>query len=443
VLVLASASLADVIGTPYAMRFWGNVTINGALAPSGTVVDAYDPDGVHCGTYTIREGAQYIGHYGDMFVYGDDPSTVGVDEGCESGNLIRFQINGRDATPTIIIGDIYWENGFDPHNNVDLAVNDATFGISLADPPEDKTGPPTTTLRFYVGVQNMGNGLDFFSIEAASSIGGWTITVPDLPVYGNPGEIVYTYFDVNIPAWPGNDPNLLNYAVYSNLDPTARVEGSVYATAEIGTVYAVSLISLLDDRYVDADEVVVFDVDFTNTGNTTDDYQIAAYSAEGWMISLQAGFVTLNPGEDGSLFFMVTVPGYVEVGDMDVINYSIVSNSDPAVSDNGALELTVQDPTDVGDGDWTLLPNQVALAQNYPNPFNPTTTIEFNLPSRSRVSMSIIDILGRTVERMDMGSLSAGIHQIVYDASALSSGVYFYRLETNMGSESRKMMLLK
>ena len=105
--------------------------------------------------------------------------------------------------------------------------------------------------------------------------------------------------------------------------------------------------------------------------------------------------------------------------------------------------MTSQSPTDVGDDVVGLLPNSLHLAQNYPNPFNPTTTIAFSLPARSQVNLEIINVLGRTVDRLDLGALSNGSHSVEYDGSSLASGVYFYRLVTERGHETRKMILLK
>ena len=105
--------------------------------------------------------------------------------------------------------------------------------------------------------------------------------------------------------------------------------------------------------------------------------------------------------------------------------------------------LTSENPHDVCDDVVGMLPNSLHLAQNYPNPVNPTTTIACTLPSRSQVNLEIINVLGRTVDRLDLGALSNGSHSVEYDGSSLASGVYFYRLITERGHETRKMILLK
>ncbi len=87
--------------------------------------------------------------------------------------------------------------------------------------------------------------------------------------------------------------------------------------------------------------------------------------------------------------------------------------------------------------------NNFALRPNYPNPFNATTEIRFDLPLAMQTSLKVYDVLGREVAELAGGVMSAGSHTLIYDASGLSSGVYFYRLEAGAFGETRKMVLLK
>ena len=92
------------------------------------------------------------------------------------------------------------------------------------------------------------------------------------------------------------------------------------------------------------------------------------------------------------------------------------------------------------------LPMAFSLAQNYPNPFNPSTTIGFELPDAGLVSLKIYDLLGREVATLvDEEAFDAGTQEVVFDAHALSSGVYFYRVVVNGGEfqKMNKMVLLK
>ncbi len=91
----------------------------------------------------------------------------------------------------------------------------------------------------------------------------------------------------------------------------------------------------------------------------------------------------------------------------------------------------------------TRLPSSPHLAQNYPNPFNPSTTIAFYLPRTARVRLEVFNVLGRRVTSLIDHRLSAGSHQVVWDAQDAASGVYFYRLSTEAFATTRKMVLLQ
>ncbi len=88
-------------------------------------------------------------------------------------------------------------------------------------------------------------------------------------------------------------------------------------------------------------------------------------------------------------------------------------------------------------------PRDFSLSQNYPNPFNAQTRIDFSLDKPSRVTLEVYDILGARVATLFEGRREAGAHSLVWDASEISSGVYFARLMVGEESISRRMVLLK
>ncbi len=89
------------------------------------------------------------------------------------------------------------------------------------------------------------------------------------------------------------------------------------------------------------------------------------------------------------------------------------------------------------------VPALFELHQNYPNPFNPATTISFTLGKAGITTLVVYNVLGQKVATLVSGNLSAGRHDVKFDASAVSSGMYFYRLESGNLSSVKKMMLLK
>jgi len=88
-------------------------------------------------------------------------------------------------------------------------------------------------------------------------------------------------------------------------------------------------------------------------------------------------------------------------------------------------------------------PEVFSLSQNYPNPFNPVTVIKYQLPIKSSVTLKIFDLLGKEVETLVNEDKDAGYYQAVFDASNLSSGIYFYTLQTENYFVTKKMILLK
>ncbi len=90
-----------------------------------------------------------------------------------------------------------------------------------------------------------------------------------------------------------------------------------------------------------------------------------------------------------------------------------------------------------------VTPRDFALDQNYPNPFNPNTIIRFSLQSSHVTRLTVYDILGREVAVLINQPMPAGTHQVTFDASGLSSGMYVYRLTSGGQSITRRMMLIK
>ncbi|VAX27407.1 hypothetical protein MNBD_IGNAVI01-69 [hydrothermal vent metagenome] len=90
-----------------------------------------------------------------------------------------------------------------------------------------------------------------------------------------------------------------------------------------------------------------------------------------------------------------------------------------------------------------VTPKVFALSQNYPNPFNPTTIIQYSIPTNNFVTLKVYDVLGREVKTLVSKEQSAGVYNVEFNASSLTSGVYFYRIEAGSFVSVRKLMLLK
>jgi hypothetical protein len=96
--------------------------------------------------------------------------------------------------------------------------------------------------------------------------------------------------------------------------------------------------------------------------------------------------------------------------------------------------------TDVKDN---LVPVTFSLKQNYPNPFYPSTAIEFSLPKGDNVKLEIFDVLGRSIQTIINEYKEAGNYKVYFNASALPSGIYLYRIDSGVNISVKKMILMK
>nr|MBC8278113.1 T9SS type A sorting domain-containing protein [FCB group bacterium] len=163
--------------------------------------------------------------------------------------------------------------------------------------------------------------------------------------------------------------------------------------------------------------------------------------------------ITLNPGGSIIRDMTQTIPGAAPVGDYI---YRCNAGMYPAAvmaSDEFPFEKSGVDAS--SGGEWLLdgwegplalestLPSVYELRQNQPNPFNPETNIEFGLPQAGKVEILVFNLLGRQVAELQNGFMAAGYHTVTFDASTMSSGVYFYMMKTADHTQVKKMLLVK
>jgi hypothetical protein len=101
------------------------------------------------------------------------------------------------------------------------------------------------------------------------------------------------------------------------------------------------------------------------------------------------------------------------------------------------------DTKSIAVSDDVVTPKSYMLEQNYPNPFNPSTQISYRLPTEQHVRLSILNIAGQVVQILVDEKQSFGTHTMIFSNNALTSGVYFYKLETSHFVDVKKMVLIK
>jgi hypothetical protein len=114
----------------------------------------------------------------------------------------------------------------------------------------------------------------------------------------------------------------------------------------------------------------------------------------------------------------------------------------------GFWQAGVTSPTDVEEIVTPELPFTYSLSQNYPNPFNPSTVIEFTVPRRGQIEISVYNLLGQRVTTLIDEPMQPGVYRTVWYGTdqagrRVASGIYFYRLEAERFVQTKKMVLLK
>ena len=133
--------------------------------------------------------------------------------------------------------------------------------------------------------------------------------------------------------------------------------------------------------------------------------------------------------------------GSVSISDKNIV---VGDENFPAGAATGAAYVFIVALLPVGiDVGASEIPTGFSLDQNYPNPFNPGSTIKFSLPRTGFVTLKVYNLLGEEVATLVAENLSVGKYQIEWDASGLSSGVYYYRLQSDQFVETKKLTLLK
>jgi len=146
-------------------------------------------------------------------------------------------------------------------------------------------------------------------------------------------------------------------------------------------------------------------------------------------------------GFDGIL---KTTNGGIDWGDQNITNQLIWSvdfineNTGWVVGNSGLILKT----TDSG-GSINMVPRTFTLYQNYPNPFNPKTRIKFYISDYSATTIIVYDMLGKIVSTIANGYYGPGKYEADFDASNLSSGIYFYRMQSGTFTDTKKMILIK
>ncbi len=218
-------------------------------------------------------------------------------------------------------------------------------------------------------------------------------------------------------------------------DGGGGLQGYQYAVTKLGP-HPVADRDKIDFGYLEIGDENVQSVTISNLGNaplTIREQYIAEYGKHAFSIAH-------------------ALPIRVEVGEsayIDIVCHPVTTGPQQATLiidtydiDNMELHIPLKAFV-MGDVADAPVPVNLTLEQNVPNPFNPSTTIRFRIPTDTHVRLTVFNLTGQYIATLVDAPLPSGWHDIHFDATALASGMYLYRLETAAGIETRRMILTK
>lgn len=445
-------------------------TINGWAGNTHEVED--NGSGVYVGTFDIAEGAI---EYKFVIV--------------KPAQDVWESVDNRTATvsgDTQILEVVYFNN-ITSSASADVEVN---FRVNMT--VQDLSGnfdPASDWVVVRGNHANIGNwGGATQLIEETGNPGIYSLRVQfdDLP-QNAPVEYKFVILeggDPNAASWEssanrsftptGTEPDLLpppSGNGYGEINPElvyfANITPDDIITNDVNVIFQVE-VTPLDGRI--AEEGYVYDVQTGDTIYTIESIQAAGFFNNWPWGNFAQNYFMNDAGTNGDLvagddIWSVTLPFAAGAPRALIYKYGanqldveagFARNHERTIDDSQSdfrMDVDCWGSPDTLYQDWPCLVSdadngapviaEFALEQNYPNPFNPSTSISFTLSRSDLTSLNVFDVLGRTVASMNFGRMDAGRHTVSFDGSNLSSGVYFYQLESGAINATRKMLLLK
>jgi hypothetical protein len=343
---------------------------------------------------------------------------------------VRLKISGLIANKQYIV-----EIGIDTNNTTTtMGAGNVWDGSAYSNQKVDSTttiSDASGNLTFWAALQPTGNA-------RFEPFGTFTP-----PSHGF-GYLKIRFKSIDSSTWQGSTLVSSGYIKYLDCAATARTtttdDDGAFIRGFLGTGYAGKFVLTYDNT--------------AGTGRPLSCYRIENNTYdEKWyaQTALPSAFLEADSNSNG--VYAVVIPSNNSNG----VKRIEIQNSDGSIikvhtSANGVwgtantvnpARFSVLSPTTSIIQISTNVPDNYNLSQNYPNPFNPTTNIRYQIKSNNIVSLEVFNVLGEKVTSLVNQFQSAGIYEVNFDAAALSSGLYFYRLKAGDFEQTMKMSLIK
>ena len=506
-------TLKPIVGTVTPTNEWVNLycdlnaLFNGTPVLPGSVIEAYDPQGVLCGQWVVSQA----GTYGFMPVYADDSLYTAVDEGCRPGDLITIKVDG--FVVTMANGPIHWGTNGDRYeacfdgtpvpqvhclilkqgwNLVSWNVDTPNDSIMIL--AKDVMDNVDVILSFEQGAQTYDPKLpDFSTLHFADHYHGFWFRMSNEDTLCLEGPIVAasTPIDLeqswNLVSYLPTVPYTVPVALASIFDKVVVVLGydqgaltcdpaylQFYNNWEmkrdfgywIKTTGAATLV--YPGPILAKTTPSIHKSDFTpRTSQSNSWVNLYGFNVKLNGETLPVGTVIEAYDASGALVGENVVRSAGRFGFMPVYGAETLTGDAVGKSAGSAITLKVNGEVAEQTVTWTEngdririnelttanknngnLPTSFTLKQNYPNPFNPETAIDYVVAQSGHVELAIYNILGDKIKTLVSGYQAAGNYTIKWQAdtdggTSVASGVYFYKLTAGDYTDTKKMTLLK
>jgi hypothetical protein len=249
-------------------------------------------------------------------------------------------------------------------------------------------------------------------------------------------KMKYLTWIPSIPVISGSGTYTMKYLLASNNNSYKIL--SPYSATEFFIVEFRRKLSTFENS-VPGDGMIVIRINTLANGNSNGPPdEIYCYRPNGTLtangsplqahFSVEAGRTSINRNTNPGPFLSNGQQGGLNI-------YNIGSYQDSIIS------FTLGDPTNINNNG--IIPQNFELKQNFPNPFNPATEINYSITKTGLVILKVYDLLGREVSTLVNEVQKPGVYNSRFDASALSTGVYFYKIQTTDFSDIKKMIYVK